>query len=161
MFYPRIVCHFITKNAIASASEKIIKPDDGVINVNILKQLIFPTDNLNYDVFISHSHNNLNHSQRLANFIKSQLGKEPFLDSFIWGSADGLLKNIDLLYCKSSNNLHFDYKKKNYSTSLVHTMLSMTIFEMIARCECFIFIESDASIDFNKLRSDNIKTQLP
>lgn len=126
-----------------------------------MKSLIFPTKKWDYDVFISHSHNNIKEAKRLAAYLSREKGKKPFLDNFVWGSADELLKNIDIDYCRHYNCRSFDYSKRNFSTSHVHTMLSMTILEMIARCETFIFIDSEESLDYNELKEHGVKTLSP
>lgn len=69
-----------------------------------------------------------------------------FLDSTIWHSADLLLRVIDDKYCKNTNNDNYNYNKRNFSTSHVHTLLSMAMLNAIKRPECFLFIESNNSL---------------
>ena len=106
------------------------------------------------DVFISHSHNDLEIAKRFATWLKEKYGYNVFLDSFVWNSADGLLREIDNLYCKQRNGL-YNYHKRNYSTAHIHTMLSMSIMEIIKRSKVGILIDSHHSINLERLRNSN------
>ena len=157
--------HKKVKEDISTRLSEIINPEDGIIDGDTLKSLIFPTsvspDGKNYNVFISHSHNDLDKAKELAKYLYEECGQFPFLDDDIWHSADGLLELLDDAYCRIENQNSYNYRKRNFSTSHVHTMLSMAILEMIAQCESFIFIESAESLDFNTLKETGRKTQSP
>lgn len=157
--------HISSQKDIRTALKRVINPDDGIIDGDALRKAIFPVNSqkepLYFDVFISHSHNDIESAKILAAYLRNKLGMSPFIDNYIWGSADGLLHEIDNDYCRISGMNSYNYDKRNFSTSHVHTMLSMAIMEMIARCKCFIFIESGASINLNILNSSGRKTQSP
>ena len=74
-----------------------ILPKDGIIKGETLKDTYFPTskDGKPYDIFISHSHNNQREAEILAAWLTKHKGLSCFVDSFVWGSADELLKEID------------------------------------------------------------------
>lgn len=97
----------------------------------------------------------------MAVYLKEQFGLDPFLDNYIWGSADELLREIDNEFCRTDNGKTFDYKKRNFTSSHVHSMLSTAILEMIASCKIFIFIESNDSLDLNELRRNRFTTFSP
>lgn len=123
---------------------------DGVIDGSDLSSLNFPFDNdantpVHYDVFISYSHNDEQYARYLYWFLTNQCDLSVFLDSTIWHSADALLKAIDDAYCKNTSSKTYSYQKRNYSTSHVHTLLSMAMLTAIEHSECFIFIESENS----------------
>lgn len=101
------------------------------------------------DVFISHSHNDLRLAHGFAGYLHKELGLTPFVDSFVWSSADRLLKEFDDLYCLSEpgSGYRYEYKKRNYSTSHVHMMLAASLSEVIDRCECIIFLNTPESIE--------------
>lgn len=84
--------------------------------------------------------------------VRKKCGLKVFLDSFIWESADKLLKEIDNIYCKRENGL-YDYHRRNYSTAHIHTMLGISIMEIIKRSKEGILIGSPQSlcIDLNNL----------
>lgn len=67
------------------------------------------------------------------------------MDSFLWGSADVLLKDIDDTYCKQGAG-DYNYQKRNLSTSHVHAMLSTAIIKVMDKSEIVIFLNTDNSI---------------
>lgn len=123
--------------------EKSMHPN-GIIDGDKLKQKWFPTHD--YEVFISHSHNDLDIAKRVANFLAKEIGLKSFVDSDIWGSADDLLKEIDNRYCKIPNSRSYRYKKRNLSASHVYLLLSSAIMEVMNSAACVIFINSPNSI---------------
>lgn len=119
---------------------------NGKIDGSVLSNLTFPFAKDHYDVFISYSHNDESIANRLCAYL-SHKGLSCFLDSTIWHSADALLNVIDHQYSWSEDEPgYFDYEKRNFSTSHVHTMLSMAMLEAIRRSEFCLFIESDNSV---------------
>ena len=136
--------------------------DEHVVDGEKLKNYIFPTGNGgNYDVFISYSHDDQNDAIYLASWLEQQCGLRVFLDYYIWGNADGLLRDIDNHYCRMENG-YYDYNRRNYSTSHVHAMLSMALMDIINNTECCIFINSNHSIHLKKLqKSTTARTLFP
>lgn len=129
--------------------------DNNVIDGNALKNYIFPIgEDRSYDVFISYSHADTEAAVFLASWLSQQCKLKVFLDYYVWGSADGLLRDIDNQYCKKKDGL-YDYKRRNYSTSHVHAMLSMAIMDIINNTECCIFLNSRHSIHLSKLQNTN------
>ena len=135
---------------------------ENVIDSNALKNYIFPTgEDGNYDVFISYSHKDTDDAIFLASWLEQQCGLRVFLDYYVWGSADSLLKDIDDHYCKQKDG-RYNYSRRNYSTSHVHAMLSMAIMDIINNTECCIFINSGHSIHLPSLRkTSTAKTLSP
>lgn len=81
---------------------RVVVPDNVIIKGDTLKDSYFPSTlflGSNYDVFISHSHNNEVEAHLLATWLEKFRGLTCFVDSFAWGSADQLLKEIDDKYC--------------------------------------------------------------
>ena len=130
----------------------LVKGERGIIDGERLRNFVFPTDN--YDVFISHSHDDLEIAKQFAAWLKEKYRYSVFLDSFVWNSADRLLREIDNLYCKQRNGL-YNYYRRNYSTAHIHTMLSMSIMEIIKRSKVGILIDSHHSINLERLRNSN------
>lgn len=138
---------------------RLVKGESGIIDGERLRNFVFPTDN--YEVFISHSHDDLEKAKQFAAWLEEQYNYRVFLDSFVWNSADGLLREIDNLYCKQRNGL-YNYHRRNYSTAHIHTMLSMSIMEIIKRSKVGIFIDSHHSINLERLcNSNQAKTLSP
>lgn len=122
------------------------KRPDGAIDGANLQSLNFPFDRENYDVFISHSHNDVEFALFLYAWLTERCGLSCFIDEILWNSADALLRQIDKDYCKSSTPGLIDYEKSLYSSSHVHTMLGMSMLDAINRSECCLFINSDNSV---------------
>lgn len=119
--------------------------DDGSIDGTKMQNEWFPE--LTADVFISHSHSDKEYALALAGWLKEKMGLNAFIDSCVWGYADDLLKKIDDKYCLNSSGNTYNYELRNYSTSHVHTMLSMALTKMIDKTECIIFLNTPKSIE--------------
>lgn len=142
--------HEIRSNLLDKVSSNIDLTDEtGIIDVTKLKNNWFPENN--YDVFISHSHNDVLIAQRIACWLKNEFDIDAFIDSTVWGYSNDLLKKIDDSYCVLSENkktgrITYDYDKRNYSTSQVNLILSSALHDMIDSCECIIFLNTENSI---------------
>ena len=112
-----------------------------------------------FDVFLSHSHNDESLAISLAGYLKNKLDLDTFIDSSLWRYSNDLLKEIDNKYCMHSNGTSYDYNKRNYSTSHVHTMLSTALSRMIDNCETIFFLNTENSIiiseEINKGRTSS------
>lgn len=129
---------------VTSRIAKNLKGDaNGIIDGEALQNACMPTANDKYDIFISHSHIEEKAAKDLAAYLKMRYGLRCFVDGFVWGSCDNnILRPIDEIWSwQTPKKESFSYEKRNYSTSLVHAMLSMALLEMIDKCECCIFIK--------------------
>ncbi len=147
------VYNFKSKKANFKKSiRQLIKPQDGILNGSTIKDVYFPSttlDGFKYDFFISHSHNDEEAAIILAAWLETYYDCSCFIDSLVWKSADELLKEIDDRYCYRKHTKTYDYKKRNFTTSHVHAILSMALLETIKNSKCCIFIESDESISLS------------
>lgn len=155
------------KSLFKKSIRSLVIPKDGIIRGDTLKDNYFPTthfDGTSYDVFISHSHNNEDEAHILAAWLEKNKGISCFVDSFVWGSADQLLKEIDHKYCvkyKTKKETIYNYQKRNFTTSHVHAILSMSLLETIQRSKYCIFIESKESVPLNsKLKKESLSPWL-
>ncbi|WP_448863474.1 hypothetical protein [Clostridium sp.] len=98
------------------------------------------------DVFLSHSHQDINKIQALAGWLYDEFGLTAFIDSCVWGYCDDLLKEIDDNYCKNGDGNLYAYALRNYTTSHVHIMLSTALTEMMDKTECIMFYNTPNSI---------------
>lgn len=119
--------------------------EDGIVDGSKLQSLDFPSLKNEYDVFISYSHNDEDEALYLASWLNNVCGLTCFLDSTVWHSADALLKEIDDKYCYQPESKTYNYKKRNFSTSHIHAMLTMAMHNVINKSECCIAIDSDQS----------------
>lgn len=131
--------------------KKIIRKDlgnfvgiDGSIDGTKMQQSWFP--DINADIFISHSHSDKKKAIGLAGWLNKNFGLNVFIDSCVWGYSNELLKIIDDEYCKNTDNISYNYDKRNYSTSHVHMMLSTALSMMIDKTECLFFLNTPNSI---------------
>ena len=62
--------------------DKIINGQDGVVDGTTLQNFWFPTQATEYDVFISHSHNDLDYAVNLASWLERRCGLRCFIDNF-------------------------------------------------------------------------------
>ena len=130
--------------------------DNGQINGSALKEHWFSISQK--DIFISHSHKDLDDVKAFAGWIKNTFDLDCFIDSCAWGYCNDLLKEIDDRYCRNDNSTSYSYKLRNYTTSHVHMMLSTALSEMIDKCECVIFFNTPHSVnmenDLRKIREN-------
>jgi len=98
------------------------------------------------DIFISHSHKDVEKAKELAKLIYIKTGLISFIDSEVWKYVDDLLNDIDDKFCPSSPST-YSYKKRNISTSYVHMMLNTALLNMIDRCECLLFLNTPNSFN--------------
>lgn len=143
------------KTSLKKKIRPLIKPNGGIIKGDVLKDIYFPSSSISgekFDFFISHSHNDKDNAYILAAWLIKQ-GYSCFIDSIAWGSADEMLKEIDLIYCYRKHNKTYDYTKRNFTTSHVHAILSMALLETIKNSKYGFFIQSEESISLtNGLR---------
>ena len=105
------------------------------------------------DIFISHSHNDLDKVKAFAGWLYQKFKLTTFIDSCVWGYCDDLLKEIDEMYCKNSIG-NYDYNARNYSTSHVHMMLSIALTQMMDSTECVILYNTPNSVYWGKELED-------
>ena len=122
--------------------KKFIDMSGNLLGEKIMKDW-FP-NNIRADIFISHSHQDKDLAISFAGWLKQNFKLESFIDSTVWWDANNLLKIIDNEYCKKENG-YYDYNRRNYSTSHVHMMLSVSLMRMMDKCECVIFINTPKS----------------
>ena len=100
------------------------------------------------DVFISHSHADRDEAVMFAEWVRDKLRLEPFVDEWVWGSADVMAER---LCSKSSIRYITDERVRvsEYNKLLAHVngMLIKSLASMIARCPCFVFLNTSSSID--------------
>ena len=127
---------------------KYVFGENGELDGNAIQDDWFPS--INCDIFISHSHNDIELANLLADWLYSNFGLTSFIDSNIWEYVDDLQKEIDDTYCLKKKG-KYDYQKRNFSTSHVHLMLNMALMKMIDKTECLFFLNTPNSISLSEI----------
>ena len=143
--------HFQTGNEIYSRFEAQAKESlkkfiykNGQIDGSALQEHWFTIEKA--DIFLSHSHKDINKVKAFADWLYDTFGLTSFIDSCSWGYCDDLLQEIDDEYCKNKSGDTYNYQLRNYTTSHVHMMLSSALSQMIDNTECIIFFDTPNSI---------------
>ena len=116
---------------------------NGLIDGKALKEVLFPKGK--YNIFLSHSHGDLQIAQYLKAWFNINCGLKCFIDADVWENAYDLLMELDNKYSKNTTG-NYDYDKCTRTAAHVYSMLSMALFEAIDEIECPIFIESSKSV---------------
>lgn len=122
-----------------------------------VRELNFPSQIGTHQIFISHSHDDIEDVKKFAYTLETEFGVSCFVDSMVWENMNNLIKAFDGIYSLAADKKTTLYAKRNYSTSHVHTMLATALLEMINNCECFLFIGSKNStlnLDYFRDHSD-------
>lgn len=134
------------KDAVSSEIKLLFENDRGIIDGEKLKTEYFPTKlKQKYNVFISHSHGDIDEIERFARSLEKLYDVKCFVDSMIWKNIADLQYAIDDNYSRGTNG-KMDYELVKQSTAHIHSLLSIALFEMIDQCECCIFVQSDNSL---------------
>lgn len=115
---------------------------------------------INADIFISHSHKDVDLAKGLASWLGRNFGLRCFIDSTVWGYADNLLEEINSQYSdkytNSSGGILYDHPKCIVASKHVDTMLTIALHQMIDRCECVFLLNTENSIQrYADLPHDN------
>ncbi len=110
------------------------------------------------DIFISHSHCDLDTALVLSGWLWENLELKSFVDSCIWGYSSDLQKEIDNEHCFIKSRGVYSYELRNHSTSHVHMMLSTALSMMIDKTECLFFLNTPNAL---KAYGSTDKTESP
>ena len=114
-----------------------------------MKEGLFPQ--LKADIFISHSHDDVERAKSLAGWLEGEFKVKTFIDATIWGDYRSLLRDINDKYCKTPrscgcNGEDYSYEAGINSASHIHMLLLSALHEMIDNTECFFFISTPNSV---------------
>ncbi|MBQ0088465.1 MAG: toll/interleukin-1 receptor domain-containing protein [Prevotellaceae bacterium] len=133
-----------TKDAIDDAKaavKKEILGQNGIIDADKVMNVCMPLDE-EFDIFISHSHADVEYANKLADYIFKKFGLKCFIDSNFWlNSVDDLQRPFDKKYKDPNSKLL--YNDVLASTAHIHAMLSMSLLKMMNSCECCIFVRPE------------------
>ena len=116
---------------------------------NAIQKNWFPE--VNADVFISHSHKDIDLAHGLAGWLNATFKLRCFIDSNVWGYADELLEEINSKYSNKregeSGNVLYDHQSCIAASKHVDTMLTIAIYQMIDRFECVFLLNTENYIE--------------
>lgn len=117
------------------------------LSADEIKELLLPLEQ--HDIFISHSHRDLELAKGLAGYLETEFGLSCFIDSLYWGNIDDLQEELN------KNHLHTDFsngkKYFNHQGTMevakhANMILASALTQMIDKCECVFFLNTDNSI---------------
>ncbi|MGL6065258.1 MAG: hypothetical protein ACRC0S_09300 [Fusobacteriaceae bacterium] len=116
---------------------------DDKIDVEKLREDWFPT--AEYDVFISHSHKDIEEIKALAGYLISEKNLRVFVDSFIWEYFEELQLKLDNKYNKQNNGT-YNYSGSNWCSNNVIIILNSALQEVINNSEAIFFYNTPSSV---------------
>lgn len=118
-----------------------------VIQASEIKKLLLPSKR--YDIFISHSHKDINIAKGLAGYLEKYCKVSCFIDSLYWGNIDELqneLNELHLTYDGVTKKSYYDYEKTLRVAKHADMILASALTQMIDNCECIFFLSTDNSV---------------
>ena len=95
----------------------------------------------NFDIFISHAHDDGDLATCFAGWLYENLGLKAFIDSHLWNGCDKLLDAM--------NSDEPTYDEVNTVASHVYMMLNTALMQMIDNCECIFFLNTPKSMSID------------
>lgn len=113
--------------------------------------------NYQADVFISHSHADIELAKKIASWLNREFGLVTFIDSVVWENISDMLRNFNDEYCMLEKNNNgqkiYDYDKANFMSSHIYMMLSTALNDMIYSTECIMFLNTPNSLTINDIET--------
>lgn len=131
--------------------------EKGLVDGTNLQESWFPTDQ-KFHIFISHAHKDETLIKQFAAYLRNKFNTKVFIDSCYWGFCDRLLRQLDdrICYYEDTNGKGwYNYNRRNFTTSLIHTMLTNALLKMMHNTETIIFVDSENSLKYNKYKEGN------
>ena len=123
---------------------KSFKDEHGCLRADVIQANWFPS--IDADVFISHSHNDLELAIAFSLWLEDSFGISSFVDSCVWECAYELLKLINNEYNLNKRSQLYEYEGCMYAASHVYMILSRALASMIDRTECLFFLSTSNSL---------------
>lgn len=120
-----------------------------LIDGSVIEEEWFPQ--IEADIFISHSHKDIDLVHMLAGWINSKFGLKCFVDSNVWAFCDDLAELLNSEYSNKRRSLDndgylYDYTSCQDVSKHVNTMLTLSLYKMIDRTETLFFLNTPNSI---------------
>ncbi|MDX2362396.1 MAG: hypothetical protein QNK23_16425 [Crocinitomicaceae bacterium] len=141
---------FESQNAIVHKSLDEFLGEEGSLNGTKIQEEWFPQ--VQADIFLSHSHDDMDTALYLSGMFQEVFGLNVFIDSTVWGYADELLMKINNRQSKIKEGL-YDLDGCNQASSHVNMMLSVALSKMMDQCECLFFLNTPNSVTTSEVVS--------
>lgn len=118
-----------------------------IIQSHEIKKLLLPSKH--YDIFISHSHKDLELAKGLSNYLQLFFGVSCFIDSLYWGNIDELQEELNRMHLhkdEATGKEYFDHQSTMEVAKHANMILASALTEMIDNCECVFFLNTDNSV---------------
>ncbi|HHY21026.1 MAG TPA: hypothetical protein GX525_03900 [Bacilli bacterium] len=110
--------------------------ENTIMSGGIIQEQYFPV--VNTDVFLSHSHRDKGLAIKIANWLRATFELDVFIDSYVWGHSDRLIKEIVDIYIKKTSKKPDD-DQLNRLASHVYMILAGALTKMIDQAEVVFF----------------------
>ncbi len=111
--------------------------DDIILNHNEIKEAFFSPFKpqlKNAQVFLSHSHADINKALEVKNYLENQIKRKVFIDSLFWDYKDDVLNKLEK---------YDDISRIEDAFTLI---LRESLQDMIKKCPYFVFLQSKNSV---------------
>ena len=112
-----------------------------------IKKLLLPSKR--YDIFISHSHKDINLAKGLAGYLEKYCKVSCFIDSLYWSNIDELQEELNRMHLtmdRTAGKKTFNHKSTMEVAKHANMILASALTEMIDNCECVFFFNTDNSV---------------
>lgn len=161
--YKEIGEKHLARNEFDFKTDMLTYIDSDILNGNEIQNDWFAE--IEADVFISHSHKDLDLANAFAGWLNDTFKLQVFIDSNVWGYSEELLNILNDKYsekCVLGKGIFYDYKKCNTAAQHVYMMLSVALQKMIDKVECVVLLNTDNSIAvFDKNNDEFNRTYSP
>ena len=117
------------------------------IRAHEIKKLLLPSKR--YDIFISHSHKDINLAKGLAGYLEKYCKVSCFIDSLYWSNIDELQEELNRMHLtmdRTAGKKTFNHKSTMEVAKHANMILASALTEMIDNCECVFFFNTDSSV---------------
>ncbi|MCQ2807313.1 toll/interleukin-1 receptor domain-containing protein [Helicobacter pylori] len=115
--------------------------DDIILNHNEIKEAFFSPFKpqlKNAQVFLSHSHADINKALEVKNYLENQIKRKVFIDSLFWDYKDDVLNKLA------------EYDDISGIEDAFTLILRESLECMIKKCPYFVFLQSKNSVSLNQ-----------
>ena len=133
-----------------------------IIRAHEIKKLLLPSKH--YNIFISHSHKDLELAKGLSNYLQLFFGVSCFIDSLYWGNIDELQEELNRMHLhedKATGKEYYDHQSTMEVAKHANMILASALTEMIDNCECVFFLNTDNSVISGSEAINKNKTYSP